>query len=132
MFCGIVRNCLIRDELPHEHYPQRKITRCGIVFFTCFTLAFSTVTLLTQFEFFTHLFNRFQPYYEIDTNLTVTVKSQIKQLYLARTGVMLYLVVPGILLRVTKYLVGILVLLLLWPVLLGYYFFINRELRLKE
>ena len=132
LFCGIFRNCLIRDELPHEHYPRRKFTRCGVVFFTILTLAFASVVFTSQFEFFSLTFTRFKPHYASDNALSATIKAQVKQYNLIRSCILIYLVVPGILLRVTKFIMGALVLTVLWPVLLAHYFFIKHELSLKQ
>ena len=51
-FCGILRNCLIRDELPHENNNERKVTRCGVVLFTILSVTFASVNLASQFVFF--------------------------------------------------------------------------------
>ena len=53
--CGIVRNCLLRDEMPGEHEATRKRSKCGTITFTILTFVFGCLMTLSNTQLFSNV-----------------------------------------------------------------------------
>ena len=57
--CGVLRNCLLRDELPGERNENRKRKKCGVLTFTALTFFFGLIMELCHYSFFCNMFESF-------------------------------------------------------------------------
>ena len=122
IFCGSLRNCIFRSEVPSLDQPiNRKKGRCGVLTFTTLTFAFGLIMELSHLQSFSNASSTFQPHYMEDITLTDDVKNTIWKLNFAKTIIGCSYFTLSIVFRSSFYVFGVLVCLLLWPVLLIHY-----------
>ena len=132
--CGVLRNCLLRDELPGEGDGtiNRKRKRCGVLTFTVLTFLFGLIMELSHYSFFSNIFDSLKPYYLHDVSLEMDVRNKIWELNAAKTIVFTYFFAFSIVLRLSKFVVGGLVCIFLWPVILIYYYIAKADEKIKQ
>ena len=119
VFCGALRNCLIRDQAPGEEAsPYRKKSRCGYLTFTTIAFLAGLVMEMSHFEFFSNFSPLFQPHYSVDESIDDDVKQTIWTLNLVKTIIVCSFFTLSIVFRSSFYVFAVLVCIFLWPVLL--------------